>query len=377
MRLYINGRFATRPMTGVDRVACELTAELRQIATELPKDMLVLHVLLPRCSPNQFLALSNSTLGEAKSVSKLTGLLWEQFLLPFQAADGWAINLCNVGPIIGRRQILMIHDAQIYISPKSYSFCFRTWYRVAQPLLARRASLLFTVSDYSKNKLEEECVFPRRKAQVIPNGVDHMNRISADDSILERHQLSSQNYFLAMGSASKHKNLICVLNAIAACSSEAPRLVIAGGNVSEIKAAFASSISERVLLLGRVSDEELKALYIHSKAFLFPSITEGFGLPPLEAMYCGCPVLASTSGAISEVCGDTVRYVDPDKPEDWAVAMEELASDPDVREKISARACDRAAKFTWRRAAMQLLQTIASLEDNSSLKAQLEALNAS
>lgn len=377
MRLYINGRFATRSMTGVDRVAYELTSQLRQIATELPEGMLVLHLLLPKCSPEQLLALSNSTLGEAKSVSKLKGQLWEQFLLPFQAADGWAINFCNVGPIIGRRQILMIHDAQIYISPESYSFCFRLWYRMLQPFIARRASLLFTVSDYSKNRLEEVRVFPKGKVQVIPNGADHMNRISADDSILGRHQLSSQNYFLAMGSVSKHKNLICTLNAIAACSSEAPRLVVVGGNVSEIKAVFASSISERVLLLGRVSDEELKALYMHANAFLFPSITEGFGLPPLEAMHCGCPVVASTSGAMSEVCGDTVRYADPDKPDDWTFAMEELASDPDVREKISARACDRAAKFTWRRAAMQLLQAIAFVEDDSSLKAQLEALNAS
>ena len=376
MRLYINGRFATRPMTGVDRVAYELTAELRQIATELPEGMLVLHLLLPECSPKQLWALSNSILGEAKSDSKLTGLLWEHFELPLQTTDGWTINFCNVGPIIGKRQILFIHDAQIYISPESYSFCFRRWYRLAQPLLARRASLLFTVSDYSKNRLEKVRVFPKGKAQVIPNGADHMNRISADDSILGRHQLSSQNYFLAMGSVSKHKNLRCTLNAIAACSSEAPRLVVVGGNVSEISTVFASSISERVLLLGRVSDEELKALYIHSKAFLFPSITEGFGLPPLEAMHCGCPVIASTSGAMSEVCGDTVRYVDPNKPADWAVAMEELASNPDVCEKISAKACVRAAKFTWRRAAMQLLQAIASAEDNSSIKAQLEALKA-
>ena len=79
---------------------------------------------------------------------------------------------------------------------------------------------------------------------------------------------------------------------------------------------------------------------------------------------------------MSEVCGDTVRYVDPNKPADWAVAMEELASNPDVCEKISAKACVRAAKFTWRRAAMQLLQAIASAEDNSSIKAQLEALKA-
>ena len=377
MRLYINGRFATRSMTGVDRVAYELTSQLRQIATELPEGMLVLNLLLPKCSPEQLLALSNSTLGEAKSVSKLTGLLWEHFELPLKTTDGWTINFCNVGPIIGRRQILMIHDAQIYISPESYSFCFRLWYRMLQPYIARRASLLFTVSDYSKNRLEEVRVFPKEKVQVIPNGVDHMNRISADDSILRRHQLCSQNYFLAMGSVSKHKNLICTLNAIAACSSEAPRLVVVGGNVSEIKAAFASSISERVLLLGRVSDEELKALYMHANAFLFPSITEGFGLPPLEAMHCGCPVVASTSGAMSEVCGDTVCYADPDKPEDWAASMEELASDPNMREKISARACHRAAKFTWRRAAMQLLQAIAFVEDDRSLKTQLEALNAS
>ena len=364
-------------MTGVDRVAYELTSQLRQIATELPEGMLVLHLLLPKCSPEQLMALSNSTLGEAKSVSKLTGQLWEQFLLPFQAADGWAINFCNVGPIIGRRQILMIHDAQIYISPESYSFCFRLWYRMLQPFIARRASLLFTVSDYSKNRLEQERVFPKEKALVIPNGADHMDRITADDSILARHGLNSQKYFLVMGSVSKHKNLICALNAFASCSVESLRLVVVGGNVSEIMAVFASSIDERVRLLGRVSDEELKALYNHAIVFIFPSITEGFGLPPLEAMYCGCPVIASNSGAMSEVCGDTVRYVDPNRPEDWTVAMEELASDQNVREKISARACDRASKFTWHRAAMQMLQAIASYEDESSLKVELEALDAS
>ena len=116
---------------------------------------------------------------------------------------------------------------------------------------------------------------------------------------------------------------------------------------------------------------------MHANAFLFPSTTEGFGLPPLEAMHCGCPVVASTSGAMSEVCGDTVCYADPDKHEDWAASMEELASDPKECEKISARACHRAAKFTWRRAAMQLLQAIAFVEDDRSLKTQLEALNAS
>ena len=160
-----------------------------------------------------------------------------------------------------------------------------------------------------------------------------MDRITADDSILARHRLNSQKYFLVIGSVSKHKNLICALNAFASCSVESLRLVVVGGNVSEIMAVFASSIDERVLLLGRVSDEELKALYTHANVFIFPSMTEGFGLPPLEAMYCGCPVIASNSGAMSEVCGDTVRYVEPNRPEDWTVAMEELASDPNVREK--------------------------------------------
>ena len=377
MRLYINGRFATRPMSGVDRVAYELTAQLRQIANELSEGALVLKLLLPKCTSEQLFALSNSTLVEAKSVSKLPGQLWEQFALPFKAADGWAINFCNVGPIIGRRQILMIHDAQIYISPESYSFCFRLWYRMLQPFIARRASLLFTVSDYSKNRLEQERVFPKEKAQVIPNGADHMDRITADHSTLARYGLSSQKYFLVMGSVSKHKNLICALKAFATCSVESLRLVVVGGNVSEIMAVFSSSIDERVLLLGRVSDEELKALYTHANVFIFPSTTEGFGLPPLEAMYCGCPVIASNSGAMSEVCGDTVRYVDPNRPEDWTLAIEELAFDPKECEKISAKAHDWATKFTWRRAAMQLLQAIASYEDESSLKVELKALDAS
>ena len=136
-------------------------AELRQI-TELPVGMLVLKLLLPKLSNDEFLALPNDTLVELKSDSKLKGLLWEHFELPLQTTDGWTVNFCNVGPIIGRRQILFIHDAQIYISPKSYSFWFRRWYRALQPILARRASHLFTVSNYSKNRLEEVCVFPKK-----------------------------------------------------------------------------------------------------------------------------------------------------------------------------------------------------------------------
>lgn len=374
MRLYINGRFVTRPMTGVDRVAYELTAALQQIADGLPAGSLSLQPVLPRCLPEQIAFLPESTQGAVQANSKLSGLLWEQFELPFQSSEGVSVNLCNVGPYFGKRQILMVHDAQVYLSPASYSFGFRAWYRFIQPLLARRASLLLTVSEFSKIQLEDVGVFPKGKAIVIHNGVDHLDRLQADDSLLKRHGLTPANYFLAMGSTSRHKNLQCVLDAMSACSAGTSPLVVVGGDVSTLKAKFGSSPIDRIIFLGRVSDAELKGLYSNASAFLFPSMTEGFGLPPLEAMHCGCPVIASTGGAIPEVCGDAAFYASPTEPEEWCKAIEKLSKDSDVAGNHAKLGREHARHFTWRRSAYKLLHAISDVYADNEIHEQLKSL---
>jgi glycosyltransferase involved in cell wall biosynthesis len=138
----------------------------------------------------------------------------------------------------------------------------------------------------------------------------------------------------------------------------ATELVIAGGGAA-IFSGGASKPGGGARYLGRVSDQELKSLYQNALALAFPSLTEGFGLPPVEAMQCGCPVLASTGGAIPEVCGDAVMYIAPDDQAGWTEAMERIEADQTLRARLSHAGRRRAALFTWERAARALLASLA------------------
>ncbi|MFP3470863.1 glycosyltransferase, partial [Micrococcus sp. SIMBA_144] len=128
-------------------------------------------------------------------------------------------------------------------------------------------------------------------------------------------------------------------------------LVIAGGGNSKVFYDQGLTDEQGVKILGRGTDAELKALYSEAKALVFPSKTEGFGLPPLEAMFCGCPVIATTGGAVPEVCGDAALYARPDEPAEWTAAMEKLTHDTTLCDDLSPRGLVRAAQFTRARAA--------------------------
>ena len=258
---------------------------------------------------------------------RLSGQAWEQLELPFVDKDAWLFNPCNVGPVLRRRQILMIHDAQIFSVPQSYSRAFRAWYRRILPRIARRAEIVITVSEYSKTQLEHFGVVPPGKAHVIHNGVDHISRIRADQNTLSRNNLKKRGYFLFIGNLALHKNLAMLVDAATARPAGGPELVIAGGGNSKIFSEAKISPGNGVRVLGRVSDSQLKALYENALALTFPSLTEGFGLPPLEAMICGCPVIATNAGATPEVCGDAAIYVDPNNTEQWTAVMIQLAND--------------------------------------------------
>ena len=376
-RLSLNGRFATRPMTGVDRVAYELGLAISQLCLEVGSEAPQLKVLVPKLSRQQSDTVAQLlSFADLRPGGRLSGQIWEQLELPFDRVDSWTLNLCNIGPLLAKRQVLMIHDAQVYLTPGSYSFVFRCWYRIIQPWLARRASVLLTVSEYSRERLEEVNVFPQGKATVVYNGVDHMGRIEADASVLQKHGLIAGNYFLTIGSLDQHKNLRCVIEAARQCPEGMPKLVLVGGNASALKTEFDPLAPGRLSFLGRVSDGELKALYANALSFVFPSITEGFGLPPLEAMYCGCPVIASIGGAIPEICGDAAYYAAPNDPQAWCRAMVSLAADSELRVKLKATGSARAASYTWRKSAIELLQAIAEVEKDAELHEQLNALKA-
>ena len=184
--LVVNGRFLTRPLAGVDRVAHELLRALtRRQAAQGLEPFGSIRVVAPARGMEQ----GNLNLPAAlqpTATGRLGGTVWEQLELPRGLGDAWLYSPCNVGPLARAKQIVTIHDAQVYLSPQAYSAPFRAWYKWLLPRLARRARLVTTVSDYSKRTLEEFGVLPPGKAVVIHNGADHILRVAADASVLAR-----------------------------------------------------------------------------------------------------------------------------------------------------------------------------------------------
>ncbi|MEM8551471.1 MAG: glycosyltransferase family 1 protein [Pseudomonadota bacterium] len=359
-QLILNGRFLTRAATGVDRVAMELVSAL--LTRGLPEPFKALVTLAPNApvvdeSERPDAILSRLT----PTPSRLNGHPWEQVTLARAAPQDWLLSLCNTGPITRARQVVMIHDAQVFTQPQSYSRAFRTLYHLFQPRLARKAALVLTVSDYSKRELERLKVVPEGQCQVVHNGADHIVRVDPDETVLQRHGLIPGGYLLAIGSLAAHKNLPMAVAAANARPDTSMPLVIAGGGNSAVFAEAGIQASETVKPIGRVSDAELRALYGNATALVFPSFTEGFGLPAAEAMMCGAPVIASTGGAIPEVCGEAALLLDPNDREGWTAALTRVCADPALRHRLSEAGRTHVTRFTWAHAADTLAGYLAAL----------------
>jgi glycosyltransferase involved in cell wall biosynthesis len=181
---------------------------------------------------------------------------------------------------------------------------------------------------------------------------------AGDDLILARHGLSQRRFLLAVGSMNPTKNLAMLVRAWAALARDDVTLVVVGGGNARVFAASDLPRTANVLMLGSVDDAALVALYRHAAGLVFPSLYEGFGLPPLEAMAGGCPVAASRAASLPEVCADAALMFDPLDPAAMAEAMRSVLDDAALAGTLRERGRRRAAEFTWDRSAAALLQAL-------------------
>jgi glycosyltransferase involved in cell wall biosynthesis len=354
----VNGRFLAQRVTGVQRYGREI---LRAVDRLLGSDLALgqrwtFAILIPPGTPKT-LPLSTIACDE---IGHLQGHLWEQLELPRHAGRELLLNLCNTAPIMGRNMISTLHDASVYAIPEAYSAAFRLWYRTMIPMLGRRSRRVVTVSRFSRMELERRAGIPRASTIVIPESGEHILGEAADETVLERLRLRSQGYVLAVSSQSPHKNLLGLERAAALLTKPDIEMVVVGAGNSRVFSPWESA-GTALRYTGYVSDPELRALYENALCFVFPSFYEGFGLPALEAMSCGCPVVVSHAASLPEVCGEAAVYCDPRDPADIATAIRTVLDDCRLRDDLRRRGKERAAHFTWDRAARSLLSLIDTL----------------
>jgi len=362
-RIYINGRFLASPRTGVQRVGEQMIQAMDRAIALDPAQYGETFELLEPASANRGLALDHI---RSRRFGGLPPLLWEQIDLPWRSRRGLGLNLCNVGPVMKRRSVTMVHDAQVYTTPQSYSKPFRLWYRFMQPLLGKRHRLILTVSEYSKGQLASWGVAPADKIKVIYNGVDHVLDFDRDDAVRVKAGLERGGYALGMASLQPHKNTAILLKAWSQGLCGDVRLALFG---QVDRAAFEATfgpLPDTVILLGRVGDAQLRSLMEQALCYVCPSTTEGFGLPVLEAMTLGCPAIAAPCGALPEVCAEAVLYADPHDAPAWGKAVMRLAGEPQTRAALAEAGRAQALPFSWANAAGALLETLSALDDGGS-----------
>ncbi|MGE7371167.1 glycosyltransferase family 4 protein [Neorhizobium sp. NPDC001467] len=353
--VFINGRFLGRPVTGVERFAGMILNEIDSTLASAQAGRFV--VLAPQgvARPAGLRAVGFQNVGSRG------GHAWEQTDLWRASKDGVLVNLCNSGPVLHGRQLTVLHDALVYRHPENFSRAYGAFHRLLGRLLAKRANLA-TVSDFSRQELAKLLGVDAARIGLVPNAVDHVLGVEPDFSVLARFDLQTRRFFLFVGSPAGNKNLANAIRAFVALDRPDVALVMVGGAASTFAKSLLGELPPNVISTGRLSDAEILALYRKAAALVFPSIYEGFGIPPLEAMALGCPVIASDIAPVREVCRDAVIYFDPYHVASITSAMRDVVDETVDLAAVRERGLARTHDFSWARTARQVLAMIAEID---------------
>lgn len=353
MNLAVNGRFlAAEPITGVQRVGRRIVAALADTAdvtlylprgVEAPEDLEACRVVRGR----------------------LSGVAWEQLELPARAlgnGTGLSLDPANAGPVLGGRRVMVLHDVFPVTHPEWYTARFRQWFKQVVARSARRAVAIVMFSEWARQEAIRAIGLDPGRIVVARQGTAPFDGPPSEEEI--RSTLSRlglrPGYVLATGEGDPRKNtgfLRPVLDAMA--EAERPTVVLTGAPFRHVRPPAWPAEAFPARRLGFVPDRELRALYAGAGVFCFPSLAEGFGRPPLEAMACGTPVIAGRYGSAREVLGGAARIL-PLEPRAWADAIRRMLTDPAERRRWADRGRRHAEGWHWDRTARLVLDVCRS-----------------
>jgi glycosyltransferase involved in cell wall biosynthesis len=348
----INGRFLTQQMVGVQRFAIEVVKAIDGLIGdgEFPELQGRIEILAPRSARDfslRHIPLRRCGLG--------SGYFWEQIECPIYAHGKTLLSLCMVGPVAVRDQVLVVHDATVRALPLTFSARFRAAYNFLIPLLCRRCRCAVTVSEFSRREIGRWYGADVSRMPVCFEGADHLTQVEPDHGVFDRLDLAGRKFFLSVG-VGKNKNTDALVAAFEKAQLPDTLLVLTGQRYSWISGREAPQPGDGLRYAGYVTDGELRALYERALGLACASRYEGFGLPPVEAMTAGCPVIISDQPAMLEICGDAALHCAADDTTAMARLMRRVHADPALRTSLVAAGHARVARFTWRATARMLLE---------------------
>jgi glycosyltransferase involved in cell wall biosynthesis len=261
---------------------------------------------------------------------------------------------------LASRSILTIHDLIHLIFPRDYGWRVRWYYRLLVIPAVSRSRRVFTVSESSRRDILTHLGRPESGIEVTPNGLDPFwSPRPKDSEFLKQHGLSA-GYLLFVGNSRPHKNFPRVLEAFGRLMREGGypgKLVVVGLSLDRVPA----ELSGRLVVLPFCPDPELVQLYSGAQLLLAPSLYEGFGLPVLEAMACGCPVLISRTASLPEIAGPAGLQVDPYRVDAILNGLKQILADPVLRRQMIDSGLDQSRRYSWKATAQKVLQVFTEL----------------
>lgn len=346
--IYIASRFLTQDITGVQRYGIELSKAIKKLNTEYNIKFI---------SPQNIVHHEASTFLQVKKIGIFKGQLWDQIsLLKFLKSKGnpLVLGFSNSLPVFYENKIVTIHDIIHLKYPVSYNY--KRYYEFIFPLMVKHSKHIITVSEFSKREIAHYYGINENKISVIYNGIS--------EKFSSRKLNTKERYILGVSSIAYHKNFIRLIKAFQLLNYDNIKLYIVGGINDKIFGKDSKKIltdvknSGKIKFMGRVDDDKLIELYSNAICFVYPSLYEGFGIPPLEAQACGCPVVLSDIPVFREVYNDSVIYFDPLHSEDIARKIQEIINNDVLRELLVRKGFENVRKYTWESSAISLLEVI-------------------
>jgi len=339
-RVLLNARVAARPtITGVERWALEVIPRLRALA------------------PDSY-AVARPP---AAASAGLLGQLWEQTVLPAWAARSSAsliFSVANLAPLAWPRNVVMLHDAAPFRHPDAYSRSYKLWHQRWGAAVGRRSLRVVTVSEFSARELVQLLGLDPGSVSVIAGGVGAGFSPTVDPAPVRAKFALHRMYVLTIGTDEPRKNLQALTVAIKRLAELGVDVVRAG----DARRHFSDPTAVPGLRsLGYVQEQDLPGLYRGASAFVLPSVYEGFGLPCLEAMASGVPVVAANRAALPETCGTAAVLVDPDDREAIADALLGIMQDAALAARLREAGVSRAGGFAWERTTAELHSLLSEL----------------